>query len=42
MKEVDRISVKARVLIDEPRVPSVVDLYPAPISLSVSATTCSA
>ena len=28
MKEVDRISVKARVLIDEPHVPSVVDLYP--------------
>jgi NADH-quinone oxidoreductase subunit C len=28
MKEVQRISVKARVLIDHPHVPSVVDLYP--------------
>jgi NADH-quinone oxidoreductase subunit C len=28
MKEVDRISVKARVLLDEPHVPSVVELYP--------------
>ncbi|HET9719432.1 MAG TPA: NADH-quinone oxidoreductase subunit C [Solirubrobacteraceae bacterium] len=28
MKEVDRISVKARVLIDNARVPSVVELYP--------------
>ena len=28
MKEVDRISVKARVLVDNPHVPSVVELYP--------------
>lgn len=38
---VDRISVKARVSTDAPRIDSVVDMFPAPISPSERSTTCS-